>query len=111
MKEYEYIVLDVWDEDELSEREVLEQIKAGAWTYFESDHRRLDLAGAAEAILSKKYVDWEIFEEDDVVFLAIKEVGENKEIEVYGVSVRYIFSTSASMIFDNNDLVQQEETM
>lgn len=111
MKEYEYIVLDVWDEDELSEGVVLEQIKAGAWTYFESNHRCFDLESAAEEILSKKYVDWEMFEEDDVVFLAIKEVGENKEIEVYSVSVRYIFSTSASMIFDNDDLIQQEEIM
>ncbi|MFY1027140.1 hypothetical protein ACE4RU_05250 [Actinobacillus seminis] len=102
MKKYEYCLLDVDDEDELSVEEVLKQIKEQGWTYFVA-RNQLRLEWVAEDILKENYADWEIFEEDEEVYLAVKEVGEDKPIEVHRVSLFYVLSASSNMIFDNDD--------
>lgn len=113
MNKYEYCVLEIEDEDELSAKQVLEQMEENGWTLLKSDGRCFDLRSAAEEILMEKYSDWGMFEEDDAVFIAVKEVGEDKEIEVYRVCISYVLYTSAEIILDNDDLKQekQEEIM
>ncbi|MGX2951429.1 hypothetical protein ACWIUA_11105 [Ursidibacter sp. B-7004-1] len=113
MCEYEYFILDIDDEDELSVEQVLEQIEdEGEWRYF-GKCQFSNLEFVAEEILKEKYADWDMFEEDDAVVIAVKEIGEDKEIEVYQVSIKYVLSVATEMIFDNDDLRQekQEETM
>ncbi|AWW56553.1 hypothetical protein DIS05_08635 [Pasteurella multocida] len=108
MKEYEYCLLDVDDEDELSVEEVLKQINEQGWTYFEANNQLL-LEWVAKDILKENYANWEIYEEDEGVYLAVKEVGEDKPIEVHRVNLFYVLSASSNMIFDNDDFKFNDE--
>lgn len=115
MHEYEYCVLSIGEEDELSVEQVLEKIEENGWRFFESKSK-LPLCSQEDVvkeILQNKYADWGMFDEGDAAFIAVKEIGEDKDIEVHQVSIEYILSVTTEMIFDNDDLRQakQEEIM
>ncbi|MGX2947373.1 hypothetical protein [Frederiksenia canicola] len=107
MSKYEYCVLDINNEDELSVEQVLEKIEVEGWVHVDCGAYWWDKESIANEILKEKYIDWQMFEEGDSVFIAVKESVEGKEeIEVYQVCITYTLSTSAEMIFDNDDLRQ-----
>ncbi|WGE32572.1 hypothetical protein NYR60_02885 [Actinobacillus genomosp. 2] len=108
MNKYEYIKLDC-DYDPSIE-DVLDAMKGEEWTGFESKNSSLSFV--AEDILEQKYSDWEIYEEDDGVCLAVREKGSN-DFEVYWVSPSYLFRASSDFIFGDDDFRQggNDETL
>lgn len=98
MKEYKYIRLDL--DNDPSVEDVLHEIKGSAWSDFKSSWSCL--SGVAEDILRENYINWNIYEEDDGVCLAIREA-DCEDFEVFWVTPSYIFSAESDFIFDKDD--------
>lgn len=105
MKEYEYILLDC-DED-ASKEEVQKNLEGKTWTRFESDYSCLDTV--AEEILKENYTEWEIFDEEDGVCLAVKEA-DSEDFEVFYVQPWYVFTGDSRLMFDTDDFKDESVT-
>ncbi|MDG6895062.1 hypothetical protein [Volucribacter amazonae] len=95
MKTYEYIVL--WDliDDTPEVEEILKEIEGKQWTSFKSNSSTLFLV--AEQILEKNHDEWEIYDEDDGVFIVVKE-NNSDYWELHRVSIVYQLSTTSEEI-------------
>ncbi|AJE07767.1 hypothetical protein [Mannheimia haemolytica] len=98
MKTYEYIKLDVLDEP--TKEEVQEALKQGCWVMYDSTYNYLDRV--AEDILEVKHSDWETYDEDETVYLIVREYGK-QEFEVVAVSLYFLFRASSETIFTEDD--------
>ncbi|WP_410677808.1 hypothetical protein [Avibacterium paragallinarum] len=105
MKEYEYILLDC-DED-ASKEEVLKSLGNETWTRFENDYSCLDTI--AEEILKENYAEWQVYDEDDGVCLAVKEA-DSEGFEVYYVQPWYLFAADSRLMFDTDDFKDESVT-
>lgn len=100
MTKFEYIVLDDCIDDEPTEESVLEQIEERSWTYFESVY--CDDEFTAEEIVEKHHADWEIFDEDDGVYIAIRESGK-ENFRVYRASLFHTIGVRTDCIYSEDD--------
>lgn len=106
MQMYEYIKLEVLGEP--SKEEVQEALAVGDWTLYAT--RWDSLEDVAADILESKYSDWEIYDEDEVAYLILKEQGK-EEFEVIAVNLYFVVRTSGNTIFTQDDFLEEEEIM
>ncbi|MDY2946568.1 MAG: hypothetical protein SOS93_01770 [Mannheimia varigena] len=92
MQLYEYICFD----NEPNKEDVLEAISKDKWITFKSYSCCLDLV--AQNILMEKHSDWEMYDENDVVYLVVRKF-EDDYWELHEVSICYSISTSSKEIY------------
>ncbi|RDE72695.1 hypothetical protein DPV93_05285 [Haemophilus sputorum] len=92
MKAYEYIYFD----DEPTKEEVLEAISNCEWKCFKSSG--FDLGWVAKGILEEKYNDWEMWDEDDTVYLVVREFNDDYW-ELHKVSICHSISAVSEEIY------------
>ena len=87
--EYEWLVIDDLDDEDLKKEEVEKIIKDSEWLEFDRKKRPFYLeSSVAEELFMRNYSDWECYEEDEYVFLAIREQGSER-YSIFRVSPGY----------------------
>ncbi|MDG6895063.1 hypothetical protein [Volucribacter amazonae] len=99
MKTYEYIALSKWN-DTPTKEEFLEKIENGYWYKFFSNASQLDLV--AEQILEENYIDWDLYDENEDIYIAVKE-NNSDYWELFLVRAIYQLSTTSEHILCSED--------
>nr|DAM57060.1 MAG TPA: hypothetical protein [Caudoviricetes sp.] len=87
--EYEWLLIDDLDDEEPEKEEVEKIIKDSEWLEFDRKKRPFYLeSSVAEELFMRNYSDWQCYEEDEYVFLAIREQG-NERYSIFRVSPWY----------------------
>ena len=87
--EYEWLLIDDLDDEEPEKEEVEKIIKDSEGLEFDRKKRPFYLeSSVAEELFMRNYSDWQCYEEDEYVFLAIREQG-NDRYSIFRVSPWY----------------------
>ena len=87
--EYEWLLIDDLDDEEPEKEEVEKIIKDSEWLEFDRKKRPFYLeSSVAEELFMRNYSDWQCYEEDEYIFLAIREQG-NERYSIFRVSPWY----------------------
>lgn len=87
--EYKWLLIDDLDDEEPEKEEVEKIIKDSEWLEFDRKKRPFYLeSSVAEELFMRNYSDWQCYEEDEYVFLAIREQG-NERYSIFRVSPWY----------------------
>lgn len=100
--EYEWLLIDDLDEDDPKKEEVDKIIKDDVWLEFDRKKRPFYLeSSVAEELFMRNYSKWECYEEDQYVFLAIREQGSER-YSIFRVSPCYRLESDVNEIcFDD----------
>ena len=87
--EYEWLLINNLDDEDLEKEEVEKIIKNRGWVEFDRKKRPFYLeSSVAEELFIRNHSDWECYEEDEYVFLAIREQGSER-YSIFRVSPWY----------------------
>ena len=87
--EYKWLLIDDLDDEEPEKEEVEKIIKDSEWLEFDRKKRPFYLeSSVAEELFMRNYSDWQCYEEDEYVFLPIREQG-NERYSIFRVSPWY----------------------
>ena len=96
--EYEWLLINLDNEDPKKE-EVEKIIKDDVWLEFDRKKRPFYLeSSVAEELFIRNYTDWECYEEDEYVFLAIREQGSER-YSIFRVSPWYRLEPDVDEIY------------
>ena len=100
--EYEWLLIDDLDDEDPKKEEVEKIIKDNAWLEFDRKNRPFYLeSSVAKELFIRNYTDWECYEEDEYVFLAIREQGSER-YSIFRVSPWYRLAPDVNEIcFDD----------
>ncbi|HHF5711946.1 TPA: hypothetical protein ACPPF3_000848 [Haemophilus influenzae] len=77
--EYEWLLINDLDDEDPEKEEVEKIIKDRVWLEFDRKKRPFYLeSSVAEELFIRNHSDWECYEEDEYVFLAIREQGSER---------------------------------
>lgn len=100
--EYEWLLIDDLDDKDPKKEEVEKIIKDDAWLEFDRKNRPFYLeSSVAEELFIRNYTDWECYDEDEYVFLAIREQGSER-YSIFRVSPWYRLAPDVNEICFND---------
>ena len=97
--EYEWLLIDDLDDEDPEKEEVEKIIKDSVWLEFDRKKRPFFLeSSVAEELFMRNYSDWQCYEEDEYVFLAIREQGSERH-SIFRVSPWYRLKPNVDEIY------------
>ena len=99
MEFYEYIAIHGLD-DEPTKEDVMKAIAEEDWTSFRC--LKMILADVAKRILEKKHNDWEMWDEDEYVYLIVRKYG-TEEWELHKATIQYVMCIDTEQIYLDDD--------
>ncbi|VEI47012.1 Uncharacterised protein [Actinobacillus equuli] len=97
---YEYIAAFEFD-DEPTKDDVLKIISEGSWDLFKC--QKMLLGYVAQEILEEKYSDWEMYDEDESVYLIVRKYGD-EEWELHKATIQYrLYVDTEEIYFDDEE--------
>ncbi|AKO45043.1 hypothetical protein [[Haemophilus] ducreyi] len=98
---YEYIA--VFEDDEPTKDKCLEIVAdKREWTFF-SYHISTSLEEIAQKILEARYNNWEMWDEDDYVYLIVRKYGD-EEWELHKATIQYrLYVDTEEIYFDDEE--------
>lgn len=100
MNKFEYIVLDNCIDDEPTKESVLEQIEERSWTDFESLYYNNEFA--VREIVKEWHSAWDIYDEDDGVYIVIRKSGE-EDFKVYKAIIFQTIGVNTNCIYNEDN--------
>lgn len=99
MELYEYIA--IFEDEEPTKEEVIKAITEESWGLFKCLKMILD--NVAQRILEEKYNDWEMYDEDESVYLIIRKYGD-EEWELHKATIQYrLYVDTEEIYFDDEE--------
>ncbi|OOF41693.1 hypothetical protein BKK49_04560 [Rodentibacter rarus] len=97
--EYEWLLIDDFDGEEPTKEEIDKTIEEKLWDTFNRESRPFYLeSSVAEELFKRHYSDWECYDEDECVFLVIREKG-GERYALFRVSPYYKLSPDVDKIY------------
>lgn len=97
--EYEWLLIDDLDDEYQEKEEVEKIIKDREWLEFDRKKRPFYLeSSVAEELFMRNYSKWECYEEDEYVFLAIREQGSER-YSIFRVTTWYRLAPKVDEIY------------
>lgn len=97
--EYEWLLINDLDDEDLKKEKVEKIIKDRGWLEFDRKKQPFYLeSSVAEELFIRNHSDWECYEEDEYVFLAIREQG-NERYSIFRVSPWYRLAPNVDEIY------------
>jgi hypothetical protein len=97
--EYEWLLINNLDDKDPEKEEVEKIIKDSEWLEFDRKKRPFYLASSVvKELFMRNYSKWECYEEDEYVFLALREQG-SKRYSIFRVSPWYWLAPNIDEIY------------
>lgn len=97
--EYEWLLIDDLDDEEPEKEKIDQIIRDELWDKFDRKNERFySESSVAKKLFERHCIDWECYEEDEYVFLAVRKQG-SESYSVFRISPYYMLMPNVDEIY------------
>lgn len=101
--EFEWLLIDEYEEEEPTKAEIAQAIQEKGWTAFDRERKPFILEeSVAIELLTRHFWEWEVETEDEYVFIAVKEKGATR-YSVFRTILAYAVAPYTDEIYFEED--------
>lgn len=103
VEKYEWLLIDEVKDEEPTKEEIMQAIEKHGWTPFYDGCLFYSEEGVAKAVFRTNFWQWDVEDEGDYVFIAVKEQSA-KKYAVFRVALAYVVEPDVDDIYFEEEL-------